>query len=164
MLFETGKQSWIYSTDAFEIQLSDHSCRRRGPCPGDVYTTTKHPAQNLLCIDNSIRLSPSGKRECSVLGITSAGRLLLSPPTTATVVGTRQQFPCFGHITPEHVTVSLQEHCSQAEKHLLRTMRPPAADAVEHPNAQVPLYPFQLVRTEALFSLHSLCSTRYSHL
>jgi hypothetical protein len=60
----------------------------------------------------------------------------------------------FGHITPEHVTVSLQEHYSQAEKHLLRTLRLPVADAVEHPNAQAPLYPFQLVRTEALFPLH----------
>jgi hypothetical protein len=108
----------VYSTLSFEIEVGRR--RLHGPKPGDVFTTSKFPERQLMCLDNCVRLCPDGKRECSVLGLTHTGKRLVSPPTGVTVQGARVQFSCFDGITPEMVNEALKAHYLWIAQHLAR--------------------------------------------
>ena len=149
-----GNNSWIYSTEQFRIQTP--SWERDGPRRGDVYTCTKHHGQKLMCIDNSIRFSPNGKRECTVIALTTAGIIAVSPPTATTVLGRALDDPSFNHITPDQAMPSLVAHYSAAEKHLKRASPQPCTPErlVEHSDPQV--FPAQVHHLGIVFSPRSV--------
>jgi hypothetical protein len=131
-----GKRSRLYSTTSFDTEVGGR--RQPGPKPGDVFTSSKHPGQQLMCIDNCIRVCLAWKRECSVLGLTNNGKLLVATPTGVTVQGTRAQFSCFDGITPEKVDEALKAHYLWISKHLSKAPPPTTADVARGRSAQVP--------------------------
>jgi hypothetical protein len=131
-----GTRSQVYSTVSFETEVGDQ--RRRGPAPGDVFTSSKYPGQPLLCIDNCVRVRLDGKRDCSVVGLTDTGKLLVSTPTGVNVLGTRAHFSCFGGITSKMVNATLESHYLWITQHLSKAAPPETADVEQCHSAQVP--------------------------